>query len=274
MSQQAASEHVASERETTDESGLFRPGFRTLTPYLSSPGAEQVIEFIKEVFDGEETLRHDIAPGRFHAEMRIGDSMLMVGGNDANEGPPWRAELQVYVPDADATYQRALDAGAESLAEMGDSRGDRFGAVRDKFGNRWYISTRQGGHYIPEGLQSVTTWIHTSSAAGFIDFLVEALDAEVIDRHDSPEGLVMHAKVQIGNSIVHTSAAHRWWQPVPTMMLMYVPDTDAVYERAVAAGAKSVLPPTDQPYGDRQGGVEDPFGNQWYPSTPIQRAGE
>jgi PhnB protein len=270
MSQKTANEQTVREQETTTDDGIFRPGFRTLTPYLSGVGAERVIDFIKEVFDGEESARANIAPGRFHAEMRVGDSMLMIGGNDEYEGVPWRGELQVYVPDADATYQRALDAGAESLAEMADSRGDRFGAVRDAFGNRWYISTRMGGHYIPEGQQSVTTWIHTSSASGFIDFMIEALGAEVTERHDSPEGLVMHAKIQIGNSVFHTSEAHDWWQPMPTMMYMTVPDADAVYERAIAAGAKSIMPPTDQAYGDRQGGVEDPFGNQWYMSTPIR----
>jgi uncharacterized glyoxalase superfamily protein PhnB len=152
---------------------------------------------------------------------------------------------------------------------MLEDHGDRFGCVKDIAGNEWYICTHLGAHYIPEHLHTVTPYLHPVGAHKLIEFLKQAFGAEELVRYDSPEGQVLHAKIRIGDSVVETSEAHGWWQPLPTMIYMYVPDADALYNRAMQAGAKSLSPPADQPYGDRNGGVEDPFGNQWYLATPI-----
>jgi uncharacterized glyoxalase superfamily protein PhnB len=100
------------------------------------PGASR--EFIKEVFD---------AVGRFHperpSELRIADSLLMVGATIARE--PMPAFLYVYVEDADAVFRRALDRGAESLEQPLDTPyGDRHGMIRDPWGNIWQIATHSG----------------------------------------------------------------------------------------------------------------------------------
>jgi PhnB protein len=103
-----------------------------------------------------------------------------------------------------------------------------------------------------------------------IDFLKQAFGAEVVARHDSADGVVAHAKLRIGDSIIEMGEAHGQWQPMPTAIYMFVPDADAVYRRAVGAGATSLWEPADQPYGDRNAGVQDPFGNQWFIATHIK----
>jgi uncharacterized glyoxalase superfamily protein PhnB len=117
-------------------------GYHTLTPYLVVEGAARLIEFLEEVFDAEENERF-AAPGNLigHAELRIGDSVVMLG--DAR-GPhtPMPAMLYVYVDDVDATFQRALAAGgAQVQAPTDQFYGDRSGGVKDPCGNTWWIAT-------------------------------------------------------------------------------------------------------------------------------------
>ena len=113
-------------------------GYHTVTPYLTVKGANSLIDFIKRVFGGEETFRMGGDTVR-HAEMRIGDSMLMLG--DAPD-EPLPGMLHLYMPDADAVYKRALAAGATSLREPTDMfYSDRTAGVKDAFGNQWWIAT-------------------------------------------------------------------------------------------------------------------------------------
>jgi PhnB protein len=117
-------------------------GYHTLTPYLVVEGAARLIDFLKAAFDAKETERMAAPGDRIgHAEVRIGDSVVMLG--DAHgEHKPLQAMLYVYVDDADATYRRALAAGATSVQEPADQfYGDRSGGVRDPVGNLWWIAT-------------------------------------------------------------------------------------------------------------------------------------
>ena len=91
----------------------LRPGYQTITPYLTVRRAEQLVEFVKTVFGGTEVFRTTGSAGGLHAEVTIGDSKLMIGGYENVEEIP--TALHLYVPDADAVYQRALAAGATSL---------------------------------------------------------------------------------------------------------------------------------------------------------------
>jgi PhnB protein len=117
-------------------------GYHTVTPYLVVQGAERVIQFLKDAFDGEEIERMPGPNGRLaHAEVRIGDSVVMMGEpTDPSIQIP--AMLYVYVPDADAAYARALRAGASSIQEpRTEFYGDRTAAVKDACGNQWYMAT-------------------------------------------------------------------------------------------------------------------------------------
>lgn len=120
-------------------------GYHTVTPYLIAQEAVNLIEFVKQAFGATENFRGIGSAGGIHAEVRIGDSMVMIGGG-AGDGV-WRGEsmpatLHLYVNDVDSLYQRALQAGATSLTEPANqSYGDRMAGVKDSFGNIWYIAT-------------------------------------------------------------------------------------------------------------------------------------
>jgi PhnB protein len=118
---------------------MKRPaGWHTLTPRIITDDVEGLVKFIQRVF-GAEGDYHEERP----SELRIGDSMLMVSGDGVREG--FAAFLYVYVDDADATYQRAIDAGATELETPRDlPYGDRRGMVRDAWGNIWQIATFHG----------------------------------------------------------------------------------------------------------------------------------
>jgi uncharacterized glyoxalase superfamily protein PhnB len=124
----------------------FKPeGYSTVSPYLVVQGAAATIEFLKQVFDATELRRFNQGPERImHAEVRIGDSVIMLA--DGNEGwPPIPAHVHVYVRDVDETYRRALAAGAQSVQEpFKRDDPDRRAGVRDAGGTTWWIATMVG----------------------------------------------------------------------------------------------------------------------------------
>ena len=120
-------------------------GYTTVSPYLIVAGASATIEFLARVFDAVELRRFPDADGKLmHAEVRVDDTVVMLA--DGGPGwPPVPSYVHVYVPDVDATYRRAIAAGAESVQEpvqKGDE--DRRGGVRDAGGTTWWIATRVG----------------------------------------------------------------------------------------------------------------------------------
>ena len=127
------------------------PGFHSLTPHLAINGAAKYIDFLKSAFDAVEISRSPGPGGKLmHAQVRIGDSILMFADDFGSEmGLPPLAQgrlpfhLNLYVPDADATWAKALAAGCEVTMPIGNQFwGDRYGHVRDPFGMSWAISTR------------------------------------------------------------------------------------------------------------------------------------
>lgn len=116
-------------------------GYNRVIPYLVLEDATGTIEFMKKVLDGDDYVRMDGPDGTImHSEVRIGDSIVMVG-SAGDENPPQPAMLHIYVEDCDATYQRALDAGTTSVSEPETQfYGDRSAAVKDASGNTWYFA--------------------------------------------------------------------------------------------------------------------------------------
>ena len=121
--------------------------------------------------------------------------------------------------------------------------------------------------HLPAGYHSVTPYLLTADVGKLLDFILEAFDAETTERVEMPDGTVSHAEVQIGDSRIMLGQARDEWPPMPSMLYLYVPDSDAAYSKAIAAGAEKVMEPMDQFYGDRSGGVLDPYGNQWWFGT-------
>ena len=128
---------------------------------------------------------------------------------------------------------------------------------------------------IPEGYHSVTPYLCLGGAADAIEFYRKAFGATELFRMQAPGGKVGHAEIQIGDSRIMLADEHpernacgpKTIGGTPVSLMLYVADCDAVFKRAIAAGATSMTPLTDQFYGDRSGCVLDPFGHQWTIAT-------
>ncbi len=273
MASQESSAPVQAE-ESSAPVKFIREGFHTITPYLIISNAAQWIDFVKQAFGAEEHFRAK-RPGAedviMHAEVKIGDSMIELA--DANpEYPAMPSTLLLRVDDPDAVYNRALEAGATVMQPIADAPyGSRGGTVLDVAGNRLHISKPTGaGLDIFKGFRSVTPHLYAQRPVDLIEFLMRAFGGEEVYRAEMPDGSIPHAQVRIGDSIVALAGGHGPYTPMPTTLHLYVPDTDSVYEQALRAGASSIQPPADQPYGDRSAGVTDPFGNRWFIATHIR----
>ena len=246
--------------------------YHTVTPYLTVKRAEELVEFVKQVFGAHEVFRTIGSAGGLHAEVTIGDSKLMIGGYESVEEIP--TALHLYVPDADAVYQRAIEAGATSVeAPVDQFYGDREAGVKDPTGNVWWIATHKlglPGTYIPEGMRPVTPFLHPIGAPGLIEFMKQAFAAEEISREQSPEGMIHHAVVRIGDSMIEMGEAHGDAQPMPPALFVYLDNLDEAYARALSAGATSLQSPTTQAYG-RTAWVKDAWDNIWYLTAPIEK---
>jgi PhnB protein len=245
-----------------------REGFRTVTPYISVPEGARLIEFLKHTFGAEELGRSPSSAG-FHAEVRIGDSMVMIGSGESLRGRERLGAFHVYVPDCDAAYQRAVEAGTKSIGEPSDRPyGERSGSVQDFAGNYWYLATRFASSVAPEGLGSVLPFLYPGKAKAFIDFLKRAFDAQEMGVYEE-SGRVVHAAVRVGDAVLEMGEGHGEVPSLPSRFFLYVEDCDAWYRRAVAAGVTSIEAPTDQPYG-RTATILDPFGFEWIPASLLK----
>lgn len=252
----------------TKEVYYMRPGLTSITPYIIVRPAAQFMEFVKAAFGGTERMRMPAPDGSImHADLAVGNGAIEV--SDGNEQYPTAPQaIHLYVDDADATYAKALEAGATSLyAPVDQDYGDREGGVKDAFGNVWYIASPKGWTPGPEGLRSVQPFLHLREAHKMIPFLETVFGAEAMGVAKSPEGLVRHATIRIGNATLEVAEAHGEFQPMPCHLHVYVPDTDAVYAQALRARATSIEAPKDAPYGDRAAGVKDAWGNSWFIAT-------
>jgi PhnB protein len=131
---------------------------------------------------------------------------------------------------------------------------------------------------IPDGYHSVTPYLIAKNCSGAIDFYAKAFGAKERLRVKRADGRIGHAEIQIGDSCVMLADEHpeigalspEHYGGSPISLHVYVEDCDGMYQRALAAGAKSLREPVDQPYGDRTCGVLDPFGYRWWFATHVK----
>lgn len=124
---------------------------------------------------------------------------------------------------------------------------------------------------IPAGYHTITPYITVPDARAEIEFLKRAFGAQTTETlSEDSEGHIRHAELRIGDSMLMLGQARDQWKARPTGFYLYVEDCDAWYKRAMAAGAKSLMEPADQFYGDRNAGVEDPVGNYWWIGTRVE----
>ncbi len=272
----------------------------TLAPYLSVRGAAAAIEFYSKAFGAIEVGRLSLPDGRIaHAEILIGGATLML----ADEMPEYGflspqtiggapLKLHHYCSDVDAVVQQAVAAGAKLTRPIQDEfYGNREGQVADPFGYTWIVSTHkedlswdevhlrfralmeQEAATAPppekappqsrKGIRTVTPYLVVERHEEFLAFLTQAFDAKELFRAPGSAGGT-HLELRIGDTKIMAGGPSA---PHPVALHLYVPDADAVYRRALAAGATSFYEPMDQPYGDREAGIRDGFGNSWYIAT-------
>ena len=131
---------------------------------------------------------------------------------------------------------------------------------------------------IPEGYPRVTPYLIVDSANAAIEFYREVFGATERGRLAGPDGKIGHAELLLGDSLIMLADEHpelgilgpRTIGGTPVTISVYVEDVDAVFDRALKAGAKALRPVEDQFYGDRSGQYEDPFGHRWSVATHVQ----
>ena len=264
---------TASSPATATPAQFRRENFPNIAPYFLINNAPKFVDFLVAAFNGTERIRVPRPDGSImHAEVAIGNSVIELA--DANEEYPQRLmATHLYVPDADATYANTLAAGATPVYAPTDDHpsGDRWGEAKDPFGNTWYIATRRSRVPDPEGSLTVQPYLHVRDAHEMIPFIEAALGAHTTGLHKSPGGKVLHATIELYGATLEIDEADGDVQPTQSYLHVYVPDTDALYAQAVAAGAKGIMPPYTAPYGDRAATIADPFGNTWFLATYLGR---
>jgi PhnB protein len=121
--------------------------------------------------------------------------------------------------------------------------------------------------YKPEGYASVSVYIMAEGAQRVIDFVTATFSATLLRRMDNADGTIMHAELRIDDTVIMLADAQPDFPGFPVWMHVYVPDVDATYQRALAAGGISVQEPVQKGDPDKRSGVQDPAGNTWWIST-------
>jgi uncharacterized glyoxalase superfamily protein PhnB len=124
---------------------------------------------------------------------------------------------------------------------------------------------------IPDGYHTVTPYLTVRGAGKVIEFLKQAFGAQI--SHEPlkrPDGSIMHAQILIGDSRIMIAEESEMAKATSSTLYLYVPNVDAVYQRAVQVGGAKVMEPTDMFYGDRSGGVMEPTGNTWFIATHME----
>ena len=123
--------------------------------------------------------------------------------------------------------------------------------------------------YKPDGYSSVSPYLIVADAGQTIAFLAQVFDAVALRRITDPSGRVIHAEVRIDDSVLMIADAAPGWPALDAHVHIYVPDVDATYQRALAAGATAVQSPEQKDAADRRGGVGDGGGTTWWIATNV-----
>ncbi|MFI5843999.1 VOC family protein [Catenuloplanes sp. NPDC051500] len=111
---------------------------------------------------------------------------------------------------------------------------------------------------------SVAPWVVTDDTGAFLDFVSTAFHGQELARVRTEDGLIGHAEIQVGDTVVLAFDRRPDWPALPSLLRVFVPDADAAVARAVSAGARVVTPVADDAFGQRGGRVRDPFGTIWW----------
>lgn len=272
-----------------------RPGFHTMTPYLSVQELDPYLTFLRQAFDATEHFRTTGAAGGTHVELRIGDSMVMVGGGRQNQRAPLlTGMLFLYLEEVDAVYQAALAAGATTLMEPTDGAfGEPRGAgIKDPAGHEWYFANwaarpdappayREADPQPVDHQPDVIPMLTYEDGPAALDWLAQAFGFQEVTRWLDDEGRLAHGEMTTGSGRImlatptpayqspkhhrETCAAAQVWAQVPWVIngvLVYVADIDAHFAQAQQAGA-TILTALEDGFPGRRYRAEDVEGHRW-----------
>lgn len=215
---------------------------------------------------------------RGDGSLTFDDTVEEVSGTWVSGRPPSPEPgivFSVMVADIAAALARVRAAGGEVVLDVDPAARERFAQVRDPGGNLIGVYEQPGlaaleraVSPVPEHLRTVTPRLVLSDGTAAIAYYAEAFAAQELgERHHAPDGTLVHAELQIGDSVVMVTEGEGF----KALLCTYWPDVDAAWERAIAAGARVVHPLADHFYGERGGRVEDPFGQQWMLSARLEK---
>jgi uncharacterized glyoxalase superfamily protein PhnB len=241
--------------------------------YLEIPAddVERSSQFYRDAFGWQLRTRDD-------GTVAFDDAVEEVSGSWVTDRPPsLEPGIMVYIMVANLEQVlAAVGAAGGEVLNRDAAPGELIGHVCDPAGN--VIGVYQQPSLaerertvspVPEHLHTVTPRLALSDGAAGIDFYKAAFDAQELgDRYHMPDGTLVHAELQIGDSVVMVKDAQD--DDFKALLCTYWPDVDAAWDRAVRAGAEIIYPLSDQFYGERGGRLGDPFGNQWMLASRIE----
>jgi PhnB protein len=165
---------------------------------------------------------------------------------------------------------KITDCEAEPIQTPAASRSARtcfLQASGIDWGTEYARSNPMSTQWLPKGFNTITPNIVATEAEGAVAFLKMAFGAVENYRLTMSDGKLAHCELKVGDSILNIGAAMEGWPAQGLVAQIYVEDSDAVFERAVQAGAMIIMPMTDMFFGSREGRISDPFGNVWTIAT-------
>ncbi|MEU9155806.1 VOC family protein [Streptomyces sp. NPDC048417] len=126
----------------------------------------------------------------------------------------------------------------------------------------------------PEGYTTVAPWVVTDDTGAFLDFVTGAFGGEEMARVPTEDGLIGHAEIRVGDTVVLAFDRHADWPAMPSLLRVFVDDADEAFARAVAVGGQIVTALADDAFGQRGGRIRDPFGNIWWVVAHVEDVSE
>ncbi|MFE4664386.1 VOC family protein [Streptomyces sp. NPDC056716] len=126
----------------------------------------------------------------------------------------------------------------------------------------------------PQGYTTVAPWVVTDDTGAFLDFVSEAFSGVELGRVTTEDGLIGHAEIRVGDTVVLAFDRRADWPVLPSLLNLYVPDADEAFERALAAGGQVLTALANDAFGQRGGRIKDPFGNIWWVSARVEELTE
>jgi uncharacterized glyoxalase superfamily protein PhnB len=180
--------------------------------------------------------------------------------------------IQIVVDDLQFTVELLKQQGTQFKTDIITGQVGKHALLQDPSGNliELFEPRRRALKPIPEGFHTVTPFLVVDGVAALIAFIERAFGGHLHFKMQSDDGVVRHATIWIGNSLVMLSSGSDRYRQMPAMLHLYLDDVDRYFRQAVDAGGTPICEPHDEFYGDRVAAVEDAFKNQWWIATHVE----